>query len=184
MAFSHYVSIRLPRPFLPPCIVFVKKPEHLPGTFPHSQCCWLHPVVCLTTCFVFCICCKLVVWSLELAQVRFLASVLQRWCCVCPVGATYCPAVSPSVTLTVIGDHLDPLIYYQGDANTQRLGLAPLVYTVPVRGPRPVPHCLCIDSPWTEAQESDDSGPSCVWVFFFSLDSGCSWPIFLNLLVS
>lgn len=115
--------------------------------------------------------------------------MLQSRCCVRPLGATYCPVVSPSVTLTAISDHhLDPLIYYQRDANTQ-LGLQSLVFTVPKRGPRPSSP-LSLHSPWKEAGESDDSGP---WfqvqvayesLFFFPLRSGYSCPFCLSHLVS
>lgn len=157
--------------------------------FPHSECCWLHPVVCLAMCFLSCFCCKLVVWSLNLAQIRFLASMLQSRCCVCPLGATYCPVVSPSVTLTAISDHhLDPFIYYQRDANTQ-LGLQSLVFTVLKRGPRPSTP-LSLHSPWIEAGESDNSGPwfqvqvAYEFFFFFPLHSGYSYPFFLSHLVS
>lgn len=66
---------------------------------------------------------------LDLTQVRFLASVPQRWCCVLPLGAACYLVASPFGALTAIVDHhVDPLIYCQGDANTQP-GLKPLVCT-------------------------------------------------------
>lgn len=71
--------------------------------------------------------------------------MLQRRYCVLPSGGAYCPDVSLFVTLAAIGaPSLDPLLYYQDDANAQP-GLELLVDTVQVECPNSRSLCTAFE---------------------------------------